>query len=102
MFYKSKWKSGFFTGLITGIAIYAMAKSPKGRRALGGLQMVSNAIKDELGNMANRATDVLDSTAAIADKISQQERSPMAGETYTPGGTFNAGEAYGPGTVSSR
>jgi hypothetical protein len=99
MFYNSKWKSGFFTGLITGIVIYAMAKSPRGRKALGGLEMVSNAVKDEVGNMANRATDVLDKTAAIANNLSKQENAQVAGQVYTPGGSYTAGDAYAPGRV---
>ncbi|CAN5442210.1 hypothetical protein BH10BAC3_BH10BAC3_09380 [soil metagenome] len=97
MFYSSKWKSGFFTGLITGIAIYSLAKTPRGRMILSKFQGVADIVKDQVNSMARQANDVLDTTAQVASNISRQEASHIAGETYTPGGTYTAGEAYAPG-----
>ncbi len=97
MFYNSKWKSGFFTGLITGIAIYSLAKTPRGRSILNKLQGFSDIVKGQVNSMARQANDVLDTTAQVASNISRQESSQIAGETYTPGGSYKAGEAYAAG-----
>ena len=99
MFYSSRWKSGFFTGLITGITIYALAKTPRGRNILDRLRGVSNIVKDQVNSMAHRATDILDDTMQVADSISRQEASHTAAGAYSPGGTYKPGEAYAPGTV---
>jgi hypothetical protein len=91
MFYNSGWKSGFFTGLITGVAIYAMAKTPRGRNVLDKVRGVTNIVKDEVYNMSRQATDVLDSTVKVADNLSRQEAAgTAAGSTYTPGGSYSA------------
>ena len=90
MFYNSSWKSGFFTGLITGIAIYAMAKTPRGRNILNKLNGVTSVVKDQVNYMSRQATEVLDSTAKVAENISRQEAGINAGQTYTPGGSYTA------------
>ena len=92
MFYNSKWKSGFFTGLITGIVIYAMAKSPKGRTVLSKMQGVTDIVKDQVNVMAQQTNDVLDTTSRVADNLSQRE-------TATPGGTYSANPAYTSGAI---
>ena len=92
MFYNSKWQSGFFTGLITGIAIYAMAKSPKGRTVLSKMQGVTDIVKDQVNVMAQQTNDVLDTTSRVADNLSQRE-------TTTPGGTYSANPAYTGGAI---
>jgi len=99
MFYRSKWKSGFFTGLITGIAIYAMAKSPRGRKILSRLQGVTEIVKDQVNVMAQQANDLLDTTSRVADNLSNREASQMEGQMATPGGTYAANEAYTGGVI---
>jgi hypothetical protein len=85
MFYSSKWKSGFFTGLITGIAIYSLAKTPRGRIILSKLQGLADVVKDQVNTMTQQANEVLDTTAQVATNISRQESSRIASEAYTAG-----------------
>lgn len=73
MFYNSSWKSGFLTGLITGVAIYAMAKTPKGRVILDKLSGLGGFVKDQVNMMTRQTTDVLDSAVKVADNLSRQE-----------------------------
>ena len=80
MFYSSKWKSGFFTGLITGIAIYSLAKTPRGRIILSKFQGLADIVKDQVNTMTQQANEVLDTTAKVATNISRQESSHIAGE----------------------
>ena len=94
MFYSSKWQSGFFTGLITGIAIYAMAKSPKGRTVLSKMQGVTDIVKDQVNVMAQQTNDLLDTTSSVADNLTERESSVRACQTVTPGGSYSANEAY--------
>ncbi|HSN61641.1 MAG TPA: hypothetical protein VLR49_11950 [Ferruginibacter sp.] len=83
MFYSSKWKSGFFTGLITGIAIYSMAKTPRGRFILNKLQGLADVVKGQVNAMTQQTNDVLDTTAQVATNLSRQEAShDLAGEEY--------------------
>jgi len=93
MFYSSKWKSGFFTGLITGITIYALAKTPRGRNILDKLKGVSNIVKSQVNAMTRQATDLLDDTVQVADSISRQEASHATGGNYTPEGNYAPGRA---------
>lgn len=91
MFYSSKWKQGFFTGLVTGLAIYALAKSPKGRGIIGRLRGVADIVKDQVNAMSQQANDLLDSTVNVAENISRHETGTASpGASYTPGGTYSA------------
>jgi hypothetical protein len=100
MFYNSKWKSGFLTGLVTGLAIYAIAKSPKGRGIISRLRPVADVLKDQVNRMSAQANDLLDSTVKVAENISNRETTPVSpGASYTPGGTYSADEAYSPGRL---
>ena len=95
MFYNSKWKSGFFAGLVTGIAIYVLAKSPRGRGVVNKLRPVADILKNQVNSMSRQATDLLDSTVQVAENISREERTATSpGASYTPGGTYSAGESY--------
>jgi uncharacterized protein (DUF934 family) len=93
MFYNSKWKQGFIAGLVTGIAIYVIAKSPRGRGLISGLRGVADVVKDQVNNMSRQATDLLDSTVKVAENISRQESQAATGSVYTPGGTYSAAES---------
>jgi hypothetical protein len=100
MFYNSKWKSGFLTGLVTCLAIYAIAKSPRRRGIINWLRPVTDVIKDEVTRMSTQATDLLESTVQVAENISNREVSAVSpGASYTPGGSYSAGEAYSPGRL---
>lgn len=92
MFYNSKWKSGFLTGLVTGLAIYAIAKSPKGRGIISRLRPVADVVKDQVNKMSAQANDLLDSTVQVAENISNRETATVSpGASYTPGGTYTSG-----------
>jgi hypothetical protein len=100
MFYNSKWKSGFLTGLVTGLVIYAIAKSPRGRGIISRLRPVADVLKDQVNRMSTQATDLLDSTVQVAENISNRETSAVSpGASYSPGGTYSADEAYSPGRL---
>ena len=97
MFYNSKWKSGFLTGLVTGLAIYAIAKSPRGRGVINKLRPVADVLKDQVNSMSAQANALLDSTVQVAENISNRENpSESPGTSYAQGGTYSADEAYSP------
>ncbi len=89
MFYNSKWKQGFIAGLVTGIAIYVIARSPRGRGIVKGLRGVSEIVKDQVNAATRQATDLIDSTVQVAENISREESEKATGLAYVPGITYS-------------
>lgn len=92
MFYNSGWKSGFFTGLVTGIALYSIASTPRGRSALGKFRGVTEVLKNEVNHLSQQANDVIEATAKVADDVSRPEAGTARKEPVaTPQGAYSAG-----------
>jgi len=100
MFYNSKWKSGFLTGLVTGLAIYAIAKSPRGKGVISKLRPVADVLKNQVNAMSAQANALLDGTVQVAENISNRENPSVSpGASYTPGDSYTAEEAFSPGRL---
>lgn len=96
MIYASSWKSGFYTGLITGVAIYAIAKTPKGQIILDKLKVVTDIIKDQVVSLTRQAVEVLDGTVAVAETITTEQTNRPAAPSRKPLASGSSNERYDP------